>query len=217
MKFTYVYTLISSFLVTAFFSASSSAFQNHTPYSAVTATAATHKVSDKSKNGTPLKLPNHFTAYVSESIGDGKLCVVGAATDDDGLNQKPIAYLADTKGKQAIWVAQLDLPPNTFQSRATHCNQHGGAVFVLLQSDTQSEQSLSQTLLRVVKLDAVTGAVKAQRNVDVAAAYTTWVDEGENHFQWQDDVLTISGNYRRQSDQDEPTPFTTHLTNDLNL
>ena len=215
MKFNCTCVLASSLLVIAF-SASSSSFQDETNPSTATGPSAMHKHSDEGKGDNLLKLPDHFTPYASESIGDGKRCIVGVTTDDDGLNQRPVAYVAGSEIKRAIWIAPLDPPPNTFQSRATHCNHHGAALFVLLQSDTQPEQTLSQTLLRVVKLDAATGAVQAQRNVAVPKAHTAWVDEGASHFRWQGDVLTISGNYRRQSDQDDQTPFTVHLTHDLN-
>jgi hypothetical protein len=170
---------------------------------------------DKNKIITNLKMPENFIPYASESIGDAMLCTVGAATDDDGLNQKPVVYVADAASKRVIWVARLDVPPDTYQSRATHCNRLGDAVFVLLQSDTQSEQTLSQTLLRAVKLDAVTGAVQTQHDVDVPTAYTAWVEEGANHFQWQGQSLIVSGGYRMKADQYRPTPFTVRLNNNL--
>jgi hypothetical protein len=170
---------------------------------------------DKNKSITDLKMPENFMPYASEPIGDAKLCTVGAATDDDGLNQKPVVYMADAASKRVIWVARLDVPPNTYQSRATHCNRFGNAVFVLLQSDTQSEQTLSQTLLRAVKLDAVTGAVQTQHDVQVPTAYTAWAEEGADHFQWQAQSLIVSGDYRVKADQDHPTPFTVRLNNNL--
>ena len=134
--------LVSGLLLTAF-SACSSAAQDQTAPSAATAPSAMHKHPDENRRSTPLELPDHFMPYASESIGDGKLCIVGAATDEDGMDQKPVAYMAGSQIKQAIWIAPLDLPPNTFQSRATHCNRHGEALFVLLQSDTQPERALS--------------------------------------------------------------------------
>jgi hypothetical protein len=166
-------------------------------------------------SATPLKVPANFTAYAAQSIGRNMLCHVGAVTGDDGMNQKPVAYAQDAKDKKILWVKQLELPSDTFQSRATHCTGPGASVFVLLQSDTQSEQTLSQTLLRVVKLNADTGAVIAQQNVDVPKAYSAWVDEGAPHFQWLGNALVIAGNYRSSSDNANSTPFTVHLNSDL--
>jgi hypothetical protein len=163
----------------------------------------------------PSRLPENFTSYAIESIGNNELCIVGAATDDDGLNQKPVVYVADSK-KHPIWVARLDLPKDTYQSRATHCNRSGNSVYVLLQSDTQSEQTLSQTLLHAIKLDVAAGTVQAQQNVNVPGAYTAWVDEGASHFQWQGTALMVSGNYRLKSDQDQPATFTVRLNSALN-
>lgn len=162
-----------------------------------------------------LKLPANFTAYATQSMGESMLCHVGAVTDDDGMNQKPVAYAQDTKDKKILWVKQLEVPSDTFQSRATHCTSSGDSAFVLLQSDTQSEQTLSQTLLRVVKLNAKTGSVITQQNVYVLKAYSAWVDEGATHFQWQANALVISGNYRPSSDNADPVPFTVHLNSDL--
>jgi len=172
--------------------------------------------SSNSMKATPQKLPANFTSYASESIGKNILCHVGAVTGDDGMNQKPIAYAENVQSKQVLWVAKLNLPPDSFQSRATHCTSSGDSTFVLLQSDTQSEQTLSQTLLRVVKLETKTGALQAQRNVDVPKAYSAWVDEGASHFQWQGNALVVSGNYRLSSDNDSQAQFTVHLNSNLN-
>jgi hypothetical protein len=167
-------------------------------------------------NPVALKLPGHFTPYASAPIGNHRLCVVGTITDDDGMNQKPMVYLAEAAGNRVLWMTPLDLPADMYQSRATHCAIHGNALFVLLQSDTQSEQALSQTLLRVVRLDAVSGAVQIQKDVDVPAAYSAWVDEGSDHFQWNGDHLVLTGNDRAESNHDSQANFTVHLNGDLN-
>jgi hypothetical protein len=161
------------------------------------------------------KLPANFMSYASQSIGDGKLCVVGAVTDEDGLHEKPIVYVAHAKGGQIIWLDQLPLPADTYQSRATHCNRKGNALFVLLQSDTQPQQTLSQTLLRVMSLDETTGAVRTQRAVDLPGAYTAWVDEGASHFQWVGDELMVSATYRLKSSDDPQASITLRLNPDL--
>lgn len=161
-----------------------------------------------------LKLPDHFTAYVSEPIGNNQLCITGTITDEDGMNQKPVAYLTEAASKRVPWIAKLDLPADMYQSRATHCTRHGNALFVLLQSDTQSEQTLSQILLRVVKLDAASGAVQAQQGVDVPTAYSACVDEGSTHFQWNGDRLVFTGNDKLDSDHDRQATFTGRLNGD---
>jgi hypothetical protein len=158
-----------------------------------------------------VKLPVNFTSYASESIGRNVLCHVGAVTGDDGMEQKPVVYAENEKDKKILWVKRLQLPPNTFQSRATHCAGSGDAAFVLLQSDTQSEQTLSQTLLRVVKLNADTGALITQQDLNVPKAYTAWVAEGADRFKWQGNALVIAGNYRTSSDDANQPEFTAHL------
>jgi hypothetical protein len=168
----------------------------------------------------PLKLPGHFTAYATESIGNDQLCVAGTVTDEDGMHQKPVAYVAQAADKEAankhvLWLAKLEVPADMYESRATHCTRHGNALFVLLQSDTQSEQTLSQTLLRVVKLDAQSGAVQLQRDVDVSTAYSAWVDEGSSHFQWNGDHLIVTGNEKLDSNHERQATFTARLNDDL--
>lgn len=161
-----------------------------------------------------LKLPDHFTAYASESVGHRR-CVSGTSTDGDGMNQRPAVYATNASGKRVLWVARLDLPANMYQSRATHCTGRGDALFVLLQSDTQASQSLSQTLLRVVKLDAITGAVQLQQDVEVPATHSAWVDKGATRFVWEGNRLVIAGNARLASDHERLQKFTMRLSDDL--
>lgn len=170
--------------------------------------------SDKPSTINGLKPPESFSVYASEPIGDGKLCVVGASTDDDGMNQKPIIYVVRTD-KRLMWVAQLDLPADTYQGRATHCSRYDGALLVLLQSDTQASRAMSQTLLRVEKIDVSTGAIEKTHDINIPDAYTAWVDVGPGHFQWKGNLLTVSGSYRTGPDQNHSMPFTVHLNNDL--
>lgn len=164
---------------------------------------------------TAPQLPANFMSYASQAIGGGKLCVVGAVTDDDGLNEKPIVYMTDAKSKRIVWLDRLQLSPDTYQTRATHCTGMGAALVVLLQSDTQSQQTLSQTLLRVVRLDAATGGVQMQQALDVPGAYTAWVDEGASHFQWIGSELMVSAAYRRNSSDDPRVSIILRLNSDL--
>jgi hypothetical protein len=166
------------------------------------------------KSGS-LKPPDHFTAYASQPVGDNRICVAGRTTDADGIHQKPVAYVAEQASKRVLWIARLDVPTDMYQSRATHCARHGDSLYLLLQSDTQSEQTLSQTLLRVVKLNAASGTMQLQKDVDVPAAYSVWVDEGANRFAWNGDRLVITGHDLLDADHARQTTFTLRLNNDL--
>lgn len=180
------------------------------------ASIADHNPASRASSGAnDLKMPANFSAYASEPIGNGEFCVVGASTDDDGMNQKPIAYVTGTD-EHPIWVTQLDLPAYTYQGRATHCSRSDGALLVLAQFDTQAAQTMSQTILRVVKLDATTGIVRKKHDLDMPGAYTTWVNGGSSHFEWNAHVLTVSGNYRTDSDSEHSMPFVVHLDSNLN-
>lgn len=162
-----------------------------------------------------VSIPKNFSEYASERLGNGTQCVVGATTDTDGMNQKPVVYIANATGKHLVWVAELTLPPDTYQSRATHCTSSGGVLFVLQQSDTQSEQTLSQTLLHVAKMDMATGSVQIQRDIQIPGAFSAWVAEGPSHFQWSGNSLVVSGNERAQLSPDKETTFVLHLNADL--
>lgn len=179
------------------------------------AAAATRPTVRTDASRAAASIPAYFSEYASEPFSTGQRCVVGATTDNDGMNQRPVAYVVGAKGKQLVWVDKLMLPPNTFQSRATHCTSSDHSLFVLLQSDTQSEQTLSQTLLRVVKIDPATGSVQMQQNIELHGALSIWVDEGPSHFQWKGNALIVSGNERLQSSPDQPTTFTIRMDADL--
>ncbi|MGO1069112.1 hypothetical protein [Lysobacter sp. CA199] len=165
----------------------------------------------------PAEIPQGFSSYASESIGDNKQCVAGASRDEDGMNQRPVAYLAETSGKP-IWTKTLDLPADTYQSRATHCVREGKAIYVLLQSDTRPEQNLSQTLLKVVKLNLADGAVLGSGDVVVPGAqgaYSAFVEEGAQHLSWNDGGLRIAGQYFSLDAPDRRSDFQAVLKPDL--
>lgn len=121
-----------------------------------------------------------------------------------------------TSNKQPSWVDQLELPSNTYQSRATHCASSGRALFVLLQSDTQPERTLSQTLLHVVRVDPVTGTVQVQRDIQIPGASSAWVHVGSDHFHWTAGGLIVSGIEQPQSSPDQQRHFALRLDDDLN-
>jgi hypothetical protein len=172
---------------------------------------------------TGAKLPAGVDIYANETIDNGQKCLVGAKSDQDGLNERPVVYLADAKGGFA-WHVPLKIPANTYQGRATHCVATPDALFVLVQIDTQSEQALSQTLLKVVKLNRKTGAVLASKDVTVpgvSAAYSSSVEEGEGNFKAEDGNLVVKGSYELMSDKDsnsdkDPTTFSVKLPMAMN-
>lgn len=164
------------------------------------------------------RIPDNFMSYATTPIHGNMQCVVGAATDEDGLNQKPVVYLAPAEGSASAslrWVDVLRLPADTYQSRATHCVGPASSLYVLLQSDTQPEQTLSQTLLAIVKVDVATGAVQAREDIAIPGAHTAWVEKGAAHFRWSDHALLVTGNYRKAADQEKTTPFAVRFNSDL--
>ncbi len=166
--------------------------------------------------------PANVDVYARADIGGGQQCLAGAAADRDGMHERPVVYLAEAGGG-FLWHAQLPIPHDYYQGRATHCAVRGSAVYVLVQMDTESQQSTSQTLLRVVDLDRKCGTILASRDLavpGVSSAYSAWVDEGGGHFGFASGKLVISGAYELMSERDNPTgrvptSFTVALAADL--
>lgn len=169
-------------------------------------------------HGQGIILPPSVDIYAKTDIGSGQRCMTGARADDDGMNGKPVAYLGNSRGAMA-WHVTLPLPSNTYQARATHCAGTPSTLYVLVQGDTQSEQSLSQTLLEVVAINRSTGVVTASKPVDVPnikATHTTWVEAGSSHFLARGGNLVITGKYALLSDRDKPLDFSLQVAQGLN-
>ncbi|MFC3650432.1 hypothetical protein ACFONN_02675 [Dyella humi] len=150
------------------------------------------------------QVPPEVEIYATKEAGAGQKCMVGAETDEDGMNEKPVVYLSDVKAG-FVWHVSLSIPADTYQGRATHCVASTNALFVLVQSDTQPQQSLSQTLLQVVKLDRKSGAVLSSRGIEVPnifAAHTSWVEKGDGNFVLDGNSLIVMGRYELLSDRD---------------
>lgn len=144
--------------------------------------------------------------YAALGVGDAQTCVVGAATDADGMHERPVAYLF--AGRRVAWHRRLAIPADDYQGRATHCTASLATVYVLVQVDTDAAQSTSQTLLRVVAIDRRSGAVRIVRSAEVpgvAAAYTAWVNERAGNFRLGQGGLVITGQYDLMSDRAGPT------------
>lgn len=158
------------------------------------------------QKATTAKPPAGVDVYSSTAIGNGQTCQAGAKSDEDGMNERPVVYLAKAGGGYA-WHAQLRIPKDMYQGRATHCVAAADALYVLVQIDTQSEQSTSQTLLQVVELNRKNGAVMAFKTIEVpgaTGAYSAWVDDGSEHFALDGAKLVLKGSYQRLADRDDP-------------
>lgn len=162
-------------------------------------------------------LPSNISLYAKPGIGEGQQCLVGVQTDDDGMNEKPVIYLQKSS-TTVIWHASLPLPPHTYQARATHCVGTPTTLYVLVQGDTQPEQSLSQTLLEVVALNRATGTVTASKAIEppnVTGAHTAWIEPGDENFSAQGKDLIVTGKYALLSDRDNPQDFSLKVPQNL--
>lgn len=164
----------------------------------------------KTKNSV---VPESFNSYATENVGNEQLCVAGTLTDEDGMNQEASLYLLNKSDRGVVWGKLLERSADTFQSRATHCVASGAFIYVLAQDDTQSQQELSQTLLRVIKLNRIDGAVIFDRALmpPVADAYSAGVEEGGAHFSLGENQLSVRGTYVTSTDRDNPVEFTQHM------
>jgi hypothetical protein len=158
------------------------------------------------------KIPKEFHSYLSRSVGDGRNCVVGKVTDEDGMYARPYVYLAKATGGRVQWARFLDMPKNYYEGRATHCLRSGDDIYVLLQLDTQAPRSLSQTLLSIVKVRMNDGATAGGANVpvpDAHGAYTSWVWDDDG-FKRVGDAFLVTGKYRYMDTEDD-LPFSASI------
>jgi hypothetical protein len=167
--------------------------------------------------GFNTSLPSSISLYAEPGIGDGQHCLVGVQTDDDGMNERPVAYL-EKSSAAVMWHASLPLPPHTYQARATHCVGTPTTLYVLVQGDTQPEQSLSQTLLEIVALNRATGTVTATKAIEppnISDAHTAWVEAGEEHFSAQGKDLIVTGKFAPLSNRGNPQDFSLKVPQNL--
>lgn len=159
------------------------------------------------------QLPAGFKPYTTRSVGGDRSCTAGVVTDADGLQQRPVVAITGAT-RTVLWARHLEGLEDAYQARATHCAQGGDALYVLLQSDTHSSPALSQTLLSVVRLDAkgnLTGASDIAVPEGKGKAYSAYVSEVPDDFEWKDGALLVKGQYFFTASPDERKPFTVTL------
>lgn len=161
-----------------------------------------------------------YVSYTSTALADGRRCNVENLADEDGMQQRPAVEIFDRNGAM-LWHGAIALPVDTYQARATHCLASGSDLFVLVQADTQSVQSLSQTVLEVVRLNSVSGKIVSIQSVavpDVQDAYSAWVEKGAFNFALTTDgSLQISGHYKLVGAPEQTAPFIARIDLDVNF
>lgn len=156
-------------------------------------------------------LPEQLRAYDTKPVNGGQACIVGAVADEDGLNQRAFVALTDAATQRAVtWARNLDDLEDAHASRATHCVQGDGALYVLLQSDTQAPQSLSQTILAVARL-SLEGDVQEVVRLEITGtsgrACSAFVRHVSGAFTWDAGQLRVEGEYFLLSDPERREPF----------
>lgn len=154
-------------------------------------------------------LPEGFKPYATRAIDGDRSCTAGVVTDPDGLQQRPVVAISGAN-RTVLWARHLEGLEDAYQARATHCVQGGDALYVLLQSDTDSSPALSQTLLSVVRLDAqgnLTGASDLSVPDAAGKAYSAYVGEVPADFEWTGGALVVKGEYFLTADAEARKPF----------
>lgn len=151
-----------------------------------------------------------FHLYGSTAVEGGE-CVAGDATKE-GMDGRAYVYLKDSKTRQPRWMTAIPLADaDMYQNRATHCIAMDGALFVLVQTDTNQATSLSQTLLSVTELSPATGKIISNQDVDIPGiddAYSAWVEKGSKGFHEENGQIRIAGQYFMMENAEKRMPFT---------
>ena len=156
-------------------------------------------------------LPEQLRIYESKPVNGRHACIAGAVVDQDGLNQRAFVALTDGTAQRAVtWARNLDDLEDAHASRATHCVLGDGALYVLLQSDTQAPQSLSQTILAVARI-SLEGDVQDVTRLEVPGASgkacSACVRHVSGGFTWEAGRLRVEGEYFLLSDPERREPF----------
>lgn len=144
-------------------------------------------------------LPDAFAEIGRTEVAGGGICVVGSLLSEDG-DARAWVHMLDAGRGALRWSTPIALQGDYFQNRATHCLCRDDLCRVLVATDTQSSQSLSQTLLSITTLSLVDGRfVSSTPITSVPGApgnASVWVEPGEANFAWNGDSLMIRGRYR---------------------
>lgn len=156
-------------------------------------------------------LPEQLRIYETKPVNGQAVCIAGAVADEDGLNQRAFVALTEGATQRAVtWARNLDDLEDAYESRATHCVDGGGMLHVLLQSDTQAPQSLSQTVLAVARL-SMEGEVREVVRLDIPCtsgkACSASVRYVSGAFTWNAGQLHVEGEYFLLSDPELRHPF----------
>ena len=141
------------------------------------------------------------TVYGRIRVGDGE-CVAGARVDDLGHQQAVVS--GPDASERGQWSAIIDHDADFSGNRATHCACNASACFVAVATDTQQPQSLSQTLLSVVRIDRRTGKVVGSRNIEqlpgASGLHSAWLTPGANNFTLGTRVIEMRGQWRSRAE-----------------
>jgi hypothetical protein len=145
------------------------------------------------------RLPSKFAVIGQHRSHDGGVCFVGSVLSEDGDARAWVYMMDRTKGGMR-WDTAIALDPDFYQNRTTHCVCRDSQCRVLVATDTQSMQSLSQTLLSVATLSAKDGTIISVSPIDripgAPGNASAWVEPGDANFAWRGDSLEIEGKYR---------------------
>lgn len=158
-----------------------------------------------------LDFPVDFKQYGAAPI-DGGQCIVGAYQDD--LGRQSAAVFAVSSDGRRRWEAKIPRDPDFHQNRATHCACTSDACYVAVATDTQPSQSLSQTLLSIVRISLPTGKLGKTHSVDRIPggqnAATMWIEDRPDAFAIRGERIELRGLWRAQP-EDDARPFHVEL------
>jgi hypothetical protein len=156
-------------------------------------------------------LPTHFDANASVDLGDGLTCVVGNATDADGMNARAWVTIEDKGTHKVRWATPVPLAKGWYQNQATHCLKNGKQVQALIQSDTASEAETAQTFVDVASFDKATGRLVSVAPVTAPGVHgkvSLSVDKESSNFRLKDGQPVVTGTWSMLPDRATDTPFT---------
>ncbi|SFW31956.1 hypothetical protein [Luteibacter sp. UNCMF366Tsu5.1] len=156
-------------------------------------------------------LPPHFDVNAKADVASGLQCVVGNATDADGMNARAWVAVEDAKTQKVRWATPVPLAKGWYQNQATHCLVNGKQVQALIQSDTASDASSAQTFVDVASFDMTTGRLLSVAPVvapGVHGRVSLSVDKDASHFELKNGQPVVTGTWTMLPDRAEETPFT---------